>query len=221
MTRTSRCSPPSEGGCSSSELPSRQVLGCAGYVTSERRARIRAPSTPQTPHRGLKIALVTIGALAVVNLVLYLTDADAAHKPQTHRGLTAQQWFDRATDRTIERNRARQEVRSLTRHLAKMRKAIVHRPSSLEAIRLAAITYGVSYREMYNVAGCETGWTFDANAKNRSSSASGLFQFLFPSTWSRTPYARESVWSPYANALAAAWLWKHDGQSWREWVCKP
>ncbi len=166
--------------------------------------------------------LCLILALAAVCGLLYLTTASASptQAPQTYLGLSAEQWHGRAVTRTKERNRVRADVRMLTRHIRKMRRAIVHRPSSLEAIRLAAIAYKVPYSEMYNVAGCETGWTFDESAKNRTSSASGLFQFLYPSTWSNTPYARESVWSPYANALAAGWLHNHGG-GWRQWSCKP
>jgi hypothetical protein len=110
------------------------------------------------------------------------------------------------------------QVRSLERRLSGHRARVLHEPDSLEAIRLASIAYGVSYGLLERRARCETGGTFSRYAKNRSSSASGLFQFLYPSTWERTPYGRESVWSPYANALAAAWMERngHGG----EWVCR-
>jgi hypothetical protein len=110
------------------------------------------------------------------------------------------------------------QVRSLQRTLQGRRHAATHSPDSLEAIRLASIAYGVSYGLLERRARCETGGTFDRYAKNRSSSASGLFQFLYPSTWNRTPYGRESVWSPYANALAAAWMEKQGRGG--EWVCR-
>jgi hypothetical protein len=109
----------------------------------------------------------------------------------------------------------------LTRHAKKMRHAIAHRPDSLEAIRLASIAYkNMDYDEAVRVASCETGGTFHAGAKNSSSTASGLFQFL-TSTYANTPYGRAglSIWSPYANALAAGWL--HRAAGWGPWVCKP
>lgn len=172
--------------------------------------------------RHIQIAVALIGALAVANLVLWLTSADAAPsakaQQQTYLGLTAKQWHARAVTRTKERNGLRADVRMLTRHIRKMRSAIVHRPSSLEAIRLASIAYGVSYRTLYNVAACETGGTFSPYADNPSSTASGLFQFL-TSTFAGTPYGRESIWSPYANALAAGWMWSHGRGG--EWVCRP
>jgi hypothetical protein len=110
------------------------------------------------------------------------------------------------------------QVRDLQRRLLGARVHVSHDPDSLEAIRLASIAYGVSYSLLERRARCETGGSFSRFAKNRFSSASGLFQFLYPSTWNRTPYARESVWSPYANALAAAWMERngHGG----EWACQ-
>lgn len=68
---------------------------------------------------------------------------------------------------------------------------------------------------MVRVASCESG--LNRLAKNPSSTASGLFQFLYPSTWATTPYAGKDVWSAKWNALAAAWLYKNSGPG--PWVC--
>jgi soluble lytic murein transglycosylase-like protein len=67
------------------------------------------------------------------------------------------------------------------------------------------------------VAKCES--SYNPNAVNRYSHASGLFQFI-PSTWASTPQAKagKSVFDPVANARAAAWLYKRAGP--RPWVCK-
>src|SRR5919199_5023994 len=66
------------------------------------------------------------------------------------------------------------------------------------------------------IAKCESG--YNPNAVNRSSGASGLFQFL-PSTWRSTPQgsAGASVFDPVANAQAAAWLYQRSGPG--QWVC--
>jgi soluble lytic murein transglycosylase-like protein len=64
------------------------------------------------------------------------------------------------------------------------------------------------------VAKCES--NYNPYAVNRSSGASGLFQFL-PSTWAGSPYHAQSVFDPSANAHAAAWLYQRDGPS--QWVC--
>lgn len=67
------------------------------------------------------------------------------------------------------------------------------------------------------VAKCES--SYNPNAINRYSGASGLFQFM-PSTWASTPQAKagKSVFDPVSNAQAAAWLYKRAGA--RPWVCK-
>lgn len=45
----------------------------------------------------------------------------------------------------------------------------------------------------------------------------GLFQFLYPSTWDSTPYAKRSIWDPAWNALAAMWMWRNGRRG--EWQC--
>ena len=64
------------------------------------------------------------------------------------------------------------------------------------------------------VAKCES--NYNPYAVNRSSGASGLFQFL-PSTWAGSPYHAQSVFDPTANAHAAAWLYQRSGPG--QWVC--
>jgi cell division protein FtsL len=65
------------------------------------------------------------------------------------------------------------------------------------------------------VAKCES--NYNPYAVNRSSGASGLFQFL-PSTWAGSPYHAQSVFDPTANAHAAAWLYQRSGPN--QWECK-
>ncbi len=81
-------------------------------------------------------------------------------------------------------------------------------------ITAAARRYGQSPSAMIAVARCES--TLNPRAVNRSSGASGLFQFL-PSTWRTTPYAAQSIFDPVASANAAAWMWSVGRR--REWVC--
>jgi len=84
-----------------------------------------------------------------------------------------------------------------------------------------AIEYGISMglppAWAWRVSRCESGWY--AGAYNRSSGASGLFQFI-PSTWRATPQGRAglSPFDPYANAEAAAWLYRVGGP--RHWSCR-
>ncbi len=83
------------------------------------------------------------------------------------------------------------------------------------ALHAASARYHVSYWEMRTVSYCESRW----HPWSVGSGSYGLFQFL-PSTFAHTPYGRRSIFDPYANALAAAWLVRHDG-GWSEWTCRP
>lgn len=84
----------------------------------------------------------------------------------------------------------------------------------VDIITAAANKYGQSPSAMLAVARCESG--LNPNAVNRSSGASGLFQFL-PGTFRSTPYASYSIFDPWANANAAAWMWSVGRRG--EWVC--
>jgi hypothetical protein len=53
-----------------------------------------------------------------------------------------------------------------------------------------------------------------------NSRAHGLFQILYPSTWSSTSQRAASPLDPYANARAAYEIFARDGFSWREWECR-
>lgn len=111
---------------------------------------------------------------------------------------------------------ARKELERVNGQLRRQVRAR-HQPSSLNAIALASTAYEVSYATLKRKARCETGGTFSPYAKNPHSTASGLFQFL-TSTWATTPYARFSIWDPYANALAAGWM--HRNGRGNEWSCR-
>lgn len=84
--------------------------------------------------------------------------------------------------------------------------------SAIEAGIAAGLPRGWAYR----VAWCES--RYAPWARNRRSGAMGLYQFM-PSTWRTTPQGRAGYdpYDPYANALAAAWLYRTYGP--RQWVC--
>jgi hypothetical protein len=100
--------------------------------------------------------------------------------------------------------------------LRRQRRVLLSRPHVVEAVNLSCAVYG-SCPTLWRRARCETGGTFDPGSRNRGSGAAGLFQFL-PSTWRSTPFGVFSVWSPYANALAAGWMHAHGRGS--EWACR-
>jgi uncharacterized protein YraI len=78
----------------------------------------------------------------------------------------------------------------------------------------AADRYDQDRNDMLRVAECES--NLDPYAVNPSGSY-GLFQFI-RSTWKSTPYARDDIFDPEANANAAGWMWAEGRKS--EWVCQ-
>lgn len=118
------------------------------------------------------------------------------------------------------------EYRRLERRTKREARRDVH-----YALRLAAAAFGdgravdrpVTLAELRAVSRCESTW--NPFSVNRSSGASGLFQFL-GSTWRGSWGAQRfhalgfSVFDPVANALAAAQTVSRDGD-WGQWVCKP
>src|SRR5438309_2839958 len=69
------------------------------------------------------------------------------------------------------------------------------------------------------VAKCES--NYNPLSVNRSSGASGLFQFL-PSSWANTPQGKagQSVFDAAANAAGAAWYYNATGRTGSPWSCK-
>jgi len=109
----------------------------------------------------------------------------------------------------------REHARYLQAHhrVKQLTRTLQHTTTTREAIDLACRVYG-SCSTLWRRAQCESGgYRFARNP----SGASGLFQFL-PSTWATTPFASLSIWSPYAQALAAGWMQTHGRGG--EWVCQ-
>jgi hypothetical protein len=139
-------------------------------------------------------------------LALLLPVAATAHAPNVQR--------DDALAAQLQKER---------KAWGKERRALVHRllhtPSVQEAISLAAAIYSVPRWQLESVARCESGGRSSAT-NHEGSGASGLFQFM-PGTFRGTPpgQAGLSIFSPYANALAAGWMVARGG--WRAWTCRP
>jgi hypothetical protein len=115
------------------------------------------------------------------------------------QGHTARGWHDVAA-RYLSRKRSLQI-------------AIRFDPEVTTAINLACVIYG-HCGELWSKARCESKlWRYAHNP----SGASGVMQFL-PSTWDSTPFARFSVYDPYANALAGGWM--HARGRGDEWTCR-
>jgi hypothetical protein len=119
--------------------------------------------------------------------------------------------------RTAQRDRARRQRTKYRRGYLRLRRESVRRfyPTTVHALRLASVTYGVSYAALYNVGSCESHlYPFARNGQYR-----GVFQE--GPMFERGPFGRAgfSVWDPYANAFTAAYTVAQQG--WRQWACKP
>lgn len=160
----------------------------------------------------LIVMLVVLAGLHVRDQQVLASAARASSSQPVARvqGKDALWWSRRAVQARKDANKRGLTIRRLRRQLAQ-------RSDVQTAIALAAHVYHVDHSMLWRKARCETGGTFSAGAFNRSSSASGLFQFL-PSTWRSTPFGVFSVWDPYANALAAGWM--HANGRGGEWVCR-
>lgn len=119
----------------------------------------------------------------------------------------------------VQRDRARRKVRrqylTISRQRNHLRRAARSYGSIHNMISVAAVAYGQSSGMLLRKAECESHlWPY---ARNASSGASGLFQFL-PSTWRSTPFGGFSIFDPFAQALAAGWM--HARGRGSEWVCR-
>ncbi len=167
------------------------VAGCI-YAVGLRADRIHAGRTVVGPKTTETVSTASGGQARGVGVFGTTT--------VTYRGKTARQWALKYKRRTTQYQKAR--------------RVLLMSPTVSEAINLAAAVYG-NGATLWRRARCESG--LDPLAHNPSD-ASGLFQFL-GSTWSSTPFGRFSIWSPYANALAAGWMIGPAGRG-GEWSCR-
>jgi hypothetical protein len=82
--------------------------------------------------------------------------------------------------------------------------------------------FGSYAGQALSVARCESGYNPGAynGISVGGSHAEGVFQILYPSTWSGTSYSGYSPYNAWANIHAAYQIFARDGFSWREWVCR-
>jgi hypothetical protein len=81
--------------------------------------------------------------------------------------------------------------------------------------------FGPYASQAIKIVDCES--NFNTNAVDTTSvngsNATGLFQILYPSTWSSTSYASGNPKDAMTNIKAAYEIFKRDGYSWKEWAC--
>lgn len=160
--------------------------------------------------------------LAVLACLVTLAVAAVAAPAEIRPDRTRPSWaVTKVHELRAEREWLKAERRELRAENRRLRRVLLHRPSSLEALRLASVVYGQPYRDLLRVANCESPGLsprlVNSTAVWNGEHATGLLQFL-PSTFRSTPFAREDIFSPYANALAAGWMWKNGRRG--EWACR-
>ncbi|MFL5624806.1 MAG: LysM peptidoglycan-binding domain-containing protein [Ktedonobacteraceae bacterium] len=96
-------------------------------------------------------------------------------------------------------------------------------PASSSVASMISQVFGPYTDSAMRIASCESG--FNPGAYNPQpvggSHAEGVFQILYPSTWSGTSYASSSPYDAWSNINAAHEIFARDGYSWREWECQP
>jgi hypothetical protein len=117
-------------------------------------------------------------------------------------------------------HKERQAWKVERRHLVRRARVRLSASSVQQAFALANVVYGVPVRGLSALAWCESNHT--PSARNRTplggSHASGLTQILYPSTWRTTPYGHLSPFDPATSALAAGYIWRRAGGSFKEWA---
>jgi hypothetical protein len=176
--------------------------------------------------------LVILAAAAFFVFVTISAMADNASPQQTYQGKTITWWANHTVKARKDANaravtirflktkvaQARKDDRMQARTIKRLKSSLRKDPTINECIRLATIAYPVftEARAWYLIEheSLTSGLQF---AKNPSSTASGLYQFL-TSTFASTPYgaAGMSIWSPCAQSLAAGWM--HENGRGGEWA---
>jgi hypothetical protein len=121
----------------------------------------------------------------------------------TYQGKTAQWWAKRAVQ-------ARKDANARGHTIKRLKTVVSHDLSVQESIKLATMVYpAFTEHRAWCIIHHESWMTRDPlHAKNPSSTATGLYQFL-TSTFRSTPYGHLSIYSPYAQSLAAGWMHQH------------
>ena len=88
------------------------------------------------------------------------------------------------------------------------------RKDTIEIIRETMEEHDFQMYDLVTLAKCES--TFNPQAYNYSSDATGLFQYK-ETTWETTPYCDEDIWDIEAQTLATIWMFEHSRYT--EWAC--
>lgn len=179
----------------------------------------------------MKFFLATLAVVSLFAFIAIQAMADNTSVRETYQGKTITWWANHTVKARKEANARAVTIRYLRTKMVTLRKddiaqaatikrlkASLHKdPSINECIRLATIAYpAFTEQRAWYLIEHESLTSGLQYAKNPTSSASGLYQFL-TSTFASTPYgaAGMSIWSPCAQSLAAGWM--HQNGRGGEW----
>lgn len=145
------------------------------------------------------LAAMVIAVVFVFTATIATADTKQS---QTYQGKSIKWW----AKHTVQ---ARKDANVRAGTIKRLKKTMAHNTTIAECVKLATIAYpAFTEGRAWKIIGVESGG--NPRAKNRHSTASGLFQFL-TSTFASTPYGQAgmSIWSPCASAMAAGWMHQH------------
>jgi hypothetical protein len=148
--------------------------------------------------------------VAVIAFAVPLTanTEPSARQAEEYQGKTVRWWAKHAQQARKDAN-----VRAAT--IKRLKKTLEYDPNIQESIQLAMLVYpdsGFTFDRAWGIIKHESWMTSDPLHAYNSESvngchAVGLYQFL-DCTFRSTPYGHMSMYSPYAQSLAAAWMHK-------------
>ncbi len=149
------------------------------------------------------LTAIFVTALVVVTLHSVTTaTAEPQYPSATYQGKSVNWWAKRAVQ-------ARKDANARGRTIRRLKASMAYHTTIQECVKLATIAYpALSEERAWYIIKHESWMTPNpARAKNPTSTASGLWQFL-TSTFASTPYGKAgmSIWSPCASSLAAGWM---------------
>lgn len=152
----------------------------------------------------LLTAIIVVVILAMLGGATTTATADSNNENVTYQGKSIVWWASRAVQ-------ARKDANARAKTVKRLRKTINHNSTISECVTLATIAYpSFTKARAWKIIHRESWTSGKQYAKNKHSTASGLYQFL-TSTFASTPYGKAgmSIWSPCASSLAAGWMHQH------------
>jgi hypothetical protein len=170
---------------------------------------------PLTWRRGLLIlGVLAVWFLVVVPRIIGAPPDYPAEPPVSEWSTPGPVESWEVVELRAENKRLTRQVAGARRYIRGLRRAMLRRHDVREALNLSCTVYG-NCATLWRRARCESANFTDFY--NDRSGATGVLQFL-PSTWRTTPFARFSIASFYANALAGGWMHAHGRGG--EWSCR-